>query len=83
MDNCEQSDVFHQQNKQKVNIVTGHDQTIRLLKEPDRVKEEGMAMLEIKKQMESLKQDASSHTNYLSRLMHEGFAIDVAAAWQR
>lgn len=64
-------------------IVIGHEQVTKLLSEPDRVKEEEMAMGEIRKQMESLKQDASSHTNTLSRLMHEDFAIDVAAAWQR
>ena len=64
-------------------ILIGHEQITHLLDEPDRIKEEQMAMCEIDKQMTSLRQDASSHSTTLARLMHEDFAIDVAAAWQR
>ena len=42
-----------------------------------------MSMAEIEKQMLALKQDASNHSVAIAKLMHEDFAIDVAAAWQR
>ena len=42
-----------------------------------------MSMVEIEKQMVALKQDASNHSLAIAKLMHEDFAIDVAAAWQR
>ena len=67
----------------KLFFSTGQEQVTRLLEEPDRIKEEQMSMAEIEKQMLALKQDASNHSVTIAKLMHEDFAIDVAAAWQR
>lgn len=66
-----------------IDCVSGQEQIVRLIDEPDRVKEEEMKISEASKSISTLKQDAAAHSGRLASVMHEELPADVAASLQR